>query len=128
MLAAMPAPIFSFSLDASSPPTPQYYHRPSVASPLSSSPIRASSVSPPQPLAARDPNCMSFFLQSQSSPIKPQAAKFKYANRTARPNPVVKRREDAQDGRRRLFLQNVRQRQEDEKWEKRGGENEVRES
>jgi hypothetical protein len=71
---------------------------------------------------------MGYFRQSQSSPIKPQATKFKYANRTARPNPVVKRREDAQDGRRRLFLQNVRQRQEDEKWEKRGGENEVRDS
>lgn len=126
MLAAMPAPIFSFSLDASSPPAPQYYHRPAVSSPLSSSPIRPSSVSPPHPLAPRDPNSMSFFRQSQSSPIKPQATKFKYANRTARPNPVVKRREDAQDGRRRLFLQNVRQRQEDEKWEKRGGENEVR--
>lgn len=37
----------------------------------------------------------------------------------------MRKREDAQEGRRRLFLQNVRQKQEDQKWVRRGGENEL---
>ena len=53
----------------------------------------------------------------QSSPI--QAPKFKFAARPAKKNPVVRKREDARDGRRRLFLQNVRQRGEDRAWERR---------
>jgi hypothetical protein len=39
---------------------------------------------------------------------------------------MLKRREDVQESRRRLFLQNVRQRGEEKRWEMRGGEDEVR--
>ncbi|KAK3307960.1 uncharacterized protein B0T15DRAFT_490569 [Chaetomium strumarium] len=51
--------------------------------------------------------------------------KSRFATRNPRPNPVVKRREEAQESRRRVFLQNVRQRQDDKRWEMRGGEDEL---
>ncbi|KAK0627014.1 hypothetical protein B0T14DRAFT_423773 [Immersiella caudata] len=96
-----------------------------MPSPLSSSRIRASSVSPPP----RTTSDFTFNLREhQSSPLaarSQQESRFKYATRDAKPNPVVRKREDAQEGRRRLFLQNVRQRQEDQKWEKRGGEDQL---
>ncbi|KAM7203768.1 hypothetical protein V8F33_002083 [Rhypophila sp. PSN 637] len=134
-----PPPIFSFGHDASA------YYRPAVSSPLSSSPIRGTSPSPikqqpsqqimSSPLAAREPNMCALPRASQSSPISSSQQKpfedkknktiFKYANRDTRPNPVAKKREDKQETRRRLFLQNVRQRQDDKKWERRGGENEL---
>ncbi|KAK4147994.1 uncharacterized protein C8A04DRAFT_23785 [Dichotomopilus funicola] len=134
-----------------------YNHRPAFSSPLSSSPIRASSLSPPalphdqqmmqQPLSP----CKSNFLnalprQTQSSPIMdshqqsgfyssengslqpPKSApnnKFRFASRNPRPNPMLKRREEAQEGRRRLFFQNVRQRQDDKRWDMRGGKDEL---
>lgn len=142
MFAIMPPPIFSFghAHDASA------VYRPAVSSPLSSSPIRATSTSPtkPQfggggshsqimssPLSAREPNTCAL-PRVQSSPIpgleekeKKNNSIFKFANRETRPNPVAKKREDKQETRRRLFLQNVRQRADDKKWERRGGENEV---
>lgn len=74
---------------------------------------------------------------SQSSPIRssfdnnessgPQP-KFRFANRNPakNSNPLVKKRNDVQDSRRRLFLNNVRQRQEDKKFQRRGGQDEVR--
>ncbi|KAJ9156086.1 hypothetical protein NKR23_g861 [Pleurostoma richardsiae] len=106
----MPLPTFQ----GSSP------YRPAAPSPLSSSsPIRASS----PPLALRDPNTLPR-RDIQSSPIQP-APKFKFASRPARPNPVLKKREEANGDRRRLFLQNVRRRAEDQRWERRGGENEL---
>ncbi|TPX12251.1 uncharacterized protein E0L32_007137 [Thyridium curvatum] len=100
---------------ASSPTGPSsYFYRPAISSPLSSSPIRASSASPPH----------SSMRDIQSSPI-PAQPKFKYASRPARPNPVVQRREVAQESRRKLFLKNVRQRAEDQRWERRGGDQEL---
>ncbi|KAK3377929.1 hypothetical protein B0H63DRAFT_230350 [Podospora didyma] len=117
MFAVMPATVFSFGHDASST-SPA--HRPVVSSPLSSSPIRASSSSKAQGYthSHRD---------TQSSPITapPKSTKFKYATRNSRPNPIIQRREDAQDSRRRLFLHNVRQRADERKWDKRGGEDEL---
>ncbi|KAF4344676.1 hypothetical protein FBEOM_1343 [Fusarium beomiforme] len=101
MLSFSPAPIFSSSWD----------HRPAVSSPLSSSPVRASS-----PLSPIDRNVYSQ-RQIQSSPIKPP--KFKFASRPTRPNPVNKKREEVQEGRRKLFLQNVRQNREDRAWQRR---------
>lgn len=86
-------------------------NRPAVSSPLSSSPLRTSS-----PLAQINSNAVSQ-RQIQSSPIKPP--KFKYAARPARPNPVVRRREETQERRRQEFLQNVRQKQEDKAWKRR---------
>ncbi|KAK4104561.1 hypothetical protein N658DRAFT_464217 [Parathielavia hyrcaniae] len=99
-----------------------------------------------QPLSPCDPNHLNTLpRETQSSPILGKSvfgsntpnitnngsnsinsSKFRFASRPARPNPLLKRREDAQDGRRRLFFQNVRQRQEDRRWEMRGGEDEVR--
>ncbi|KAK0727041.1 hypothetical protein B0T26DRAFT_737864 [Lasiosphaeria miniovina] len=111
-----------------SPATASSPFRPAVSSPLSSSPIRASASSDYSP-----PRHHHHFRATQSSPIAPppttttsaSASKFKYATRNPRPNPVVKRREEAQDSRRRLFLQNVRQRADEHKWERRGGEDEL---
>ncbi|KAK4451860.1 hypothetical protein QBC34DRAFT_399745 [Podospora aff. communis PSN243] len=126
MFAVLPSPAPSFGFDAfSSPPPPPQMYRPAMPSPLSSSPIRASSVLPPP----RSTGESTFNLRdAQSSPLaarSQQDSRFKYATRNAKPNPVVRKREDAQEGRRRLFLQNVRQRQEDQKWEKRGGEEQL---
>ncbi|KAH6641711.1 hypothetical protein F5144DRAFT_610439 [Chaetomium tenue] len=131
-------------------------HRPAFPSPLSSSPVRAASLSPPpfqnqqqtvsQPLSPCNPNVLNTLPRhTQSSPTQggqifypspthnenhnanssSNSKLFRFASRNPRPNPVVKRREDAQEGRRRLFFQNVRQRQEDKRWERRGGEDEI---
>ncbi|WQF88485.1 hypothetical protein CDEST_13499 [Colletotrichum destructivum] len=83
--------------------------RPAVPSPLSSSPIRAAS-----PLSSIDDNTV---RHTQSSPIS--QPKFKYASRPARPNPVVRKREEVQESRRKLFLQNVRQRADDRSYQRR---------
>ncbi|KAF7563006.1 hypothetical protein G7046_g1121 [Stylonectria norvegica] len=101
MVPFAPTPIFSGS----------WNHRPVVPSPLSSSPIRASS-----PLSPIDNNTLPQ-RQVQSSPIPP--SKFKFASRPSRPNPVVRKREEVYDGRRRLFLQNVRQKSDDKAWQRR---------
>ncbi|KAL8418194.1 hypothetical protein RB594_001704 [Gaeumannomyces avenae] len=94
MFSIMPLPIFKDYLPAHHNPT-------TVPSPLSSSPIRASS--PPQPLSPRDANER---RQIQSSPIKPSSM-FKYASRPARPNPVARGREGFQEARRNLFLKKL---------------------
>ncbi|PNY26376.1 Uncharacterized protein TCAP_03690 [Tolypocladium capitatum] len=101
MLSFASTPIFSGAWD----------HRPAVSSPLSSSPIRASS-----PLSPIDKNALPQ-RQVQSSPI--QSAKLKFASRPTRPNPVVRRREDAHESRRRDFLQSVRQKSDDKAWQRR---------
>ena len=114
MLSTMPAPIFSF--DFSSP------HKPSVPSPLSSSPLRPSQTSPP--LSPRYPNTLPR-RYTQSSPIRGPSSNFKYASRNVKPNPLRLSREKAQESRRTLFLKNVRKRADDRKWEQRGGDQEV---
>jgi hypothetical protein len=145
----MPTPIFSFesSLPSSATPLQQPKYRPSVSSPLSSSPIRASSYSPPAPTSPPTQATFSFFPQqsrheqqqnqhqiprdTQSSPIaqpSPTRKLFKFATRTPRPNPVVQKREEARESRRKLFLKNVRERTDDKAWERRGGDQEVRSS
>ncbi|KAB5577511.1 hypothetical protein GE09DRAFT_521152 [Coniochaeta sp. 2T2.1] len=116
----------------------QTRYRPSVSSPLSSSPIRASSYSPPaSPLTffPSESNFGGFFpnqhqqpRDTQSSPIAqptPSRKLFKFATSTPRPNPVVKKREEMRESRRRLFLKNVRERGDDRAWERRGGDQEV---
>ena len=107
MLSFAPAPIFSDTWD----------HRPAVSSPLSSSPIRAA-----EPLSPVNQNTLSF-RASQSSPIP--APKFKYASRPTRPNPLVRKREEAQDQRRRNFLQKVREKSDDKAWKRRDIEGQV---
>lgn len=91
--------------------------KPAVPSPLSSSPIR-----PTSPLSPISDNTAAR-RQTQSSPIP--APKFKYASRPARPNPVVRKREDAQESRRKMFLQNVRQRADDKTYQRRDMEGTV---
>lgn len=104
-------------------------HRPAISSPLSSSPIRATT--PPPPLSACDANAR---REIQSSPIPaswssssgPSKPVSRFAARPTRPNPVVsQKREAAQESRRKLFLKNVRQRADDNRWERRGGEQEL---
>ncbi|KAH7326173.1 hypothetical protein B0I35DRAFT_474856 [Stachybotrys elegans] len=106
MLSFAPAPIFG-----------SWDHRPAVPSPLSSSPIRASS-----PLSPIDRNTLPQ-RQIQSSPI--QAPKFKFASRQTKPNPMMRRREDAQDSRRKTFLQSVRQKADDKAWQRRDVEGQL---
>ncbi|KAI0538785.1 hypothetical protein GGR58DRAFT_500760 [Xylaria digitata] len=110
----MPTPIFN--LDFSSP------HRPTVPSPLSSSPLRPSQASPP--LSPRDLNTLPR-RDIQSSPIRGSSSNFKYASRSVKPNPLRLSREKVQEGRRTLFLKNVRKRADDQKWEQRGGDQEA---
>lgn len=108
--APAPAPIFTANWD---------HHRPAVSSPLSSSPLRASS-----PPGTQDGGAGIFSMrQTQSSPIP--APRFKYASRPTRPNPVLRRREDAQEQRRSNFLRSVRDKAEDKAWQRRDIEGQV---
>ncbi|KAM4066258.1 hypothetical protein HRG_000393 [Hirsutella rhossiliensis] len=124
MLSFAPAPPWS----STSPPPTVFcgtswdHHRPVVSSPLSSSPVRATS-----PLSPMDRNALPQ-RQTQSSPIqpppnKPFAASFsvpsRFASRPTRPNPLVRGREDARLSRRHNFLQRVRQSADDKAWQRR---------
>lgn len=113
-------------------------YRPTVSSPLSSSPLRATSTTPPPPLSSRDANAR-VARDIQSSPIQASrssssstpsalsAASCKFAARgPVRPGFAAQKREVLQENRRKMFLKNVRQRADDQKWERRGGEQEVR--
>ncbi|EQL03276.1 hypothetical protein OCS_01006 [Ophiocordyceps sinensis CO18] len=121
MLSFAPAPQPSFS--SKSPPQPIFSgawdHRPAVPSPLSSSPIRASS--PISPIGRNT-------RQTQSSPIQPPPSEAspscfsvpsRYASRQTRLNPVMRGREDARLSRRHNFLQRVRQGSDDKAWQRR---------
>ncbi|ROW00806.1 hypothetical protein VMCG_06539 [Cytospora schulzeri] len=112
-------PDFTTNTTASSAATASASYRPAVSSPLSSSPIRATT---PPPLTPRDANAR---REVQSSPTAAAKHTSKFASRPTRPNPVNQKREVAQEGRRKLFLRNVRQRAEDRRWEMRGGEQEL---
>ncbi|PHH74981.1 hypothetical protein CDD82_4638 [Ophiocordyceps australis] len=92
------------------PSSTSWDHRPAVSSPLSSSPIRPSSPKSPicSPRSRR---------HTQSSPIQPPRPR--YSTRPARPNPLLQRRQDAHESRRRNFLQTVRQRSQDKTWHRR---------
>ncbi|KAI2618219.1 hypothetical protein GGR54DRAFT_640787 [Hypoxylon sp. NC1633] len=103
-----------FNLNYSSP------HRPARPSPLSSSPIKASS----PPLSPRNPNTLPR-RDTQSSPIQPAPTKFKFASRSSKPNPLRQTRGNIQESRRNLFLRNVRKRADDKNWERRGGDQEA---
>lgn len=107
MLSFAPNPIFNW----------ENHHRPAVPSPLSSSPVRASS-----PLSPLDRNKL-LQRQTQSSPI--QSPKFKFATRPTKPNPVVKKREETQEKRRKNFLENVRSKRDEQRWNRRDIEGQV---
>ncbi|KAK4180571.1 hypothetical protein QBC36DRAFT_229484 [Triangularia setosa] len=119
-------------------------HKPTRSSPLSYAPMRI----PSPPIPSEDvPDMMlssplgassdsSYLRVSQSSPIRPSFGnnenygsqpRFKFANRNPAKysNPLLKKRQDTQDSRRKLFLNNVRQRQEDKKFQQRGGQDEI---
>ncbi|KAK4229671.1 hypothetical protein QBC38DRAFT_471912 [Podospora fimiseda] len=108
---------------------PPHHHRPTISSPLSSPPAGSGSNS-------RDFSFGSLphdQRETQSSPLAPSANNtnntklFKYASVPFRAgNPLTsKKRDEVRDTKRKLFLANVRQRQEDKKWERRGGEDEI---
>jgi len=118
MFAVAPLPIFAAA--APTGPAPTWDYRPAVPSALSSSPIRAST----SPLSPLDGNSLPRRDALSSPP--PPAPKFRFASRPVRQNPVVRRREDAQESRRNLFLRKVRSRADDSAWEKRDVENKVR--
>lgn len=124
MFSIMPLPVYK---DYSPTHHHHRHHATAVPSPLSSSPIRASS--PPQPLSPRDHNeRRGDRRQIQSSPIKPSsssASASRFASRPSRPNPVVRGREGFQEARRNLFLKKVQQRSDDRRWERRGVENKL---
>lgn len=124
MFSIMPLPVYK---DYSPTHHHHRHHATAEPSPLSSSPIRASS--PPQPLSPRDHNeRRGDRRQIQSSPIKPSsssASASRFASRPSRPNPVVRGREGFQEARRNLFLKKVQQRSDDRRWERRGVENKV---
>ncbi|KAG6005623.1 hypothetical protein E4U21_007811 [Claviceps maximensis] len=101
MLSLAPSTVFAGPWD----------HRPRVSSPLSSSPIRATS-----PLSPVDRSTLPQ-RHVQSSPI--QQPKFRYASRPIRQNPLLRKREDLQESRRRNFFHNVRQKTEDKAWQRR---------
>lgn len=114
-------------------------YRPTVASPLSSSPIRVSSPMTTPPLSPRDLNARAIqsspiFAASKQDPYPSpvifgsgggSSSTSRFASRPTRPTPLNLKREAAQESRRKLFLKNVRQRAEDKRWEMRGGEQEV---
>ena len=122
MFAVAPLPIFSTVAGMGHPSTstPAWDFRPAVPSALSSSPIRAS-------LSPLDENALPRVRDVLSSPPQPTTTtpKFRFAAQATRRNPVVRRREDAQESRRNLFLRNVRQRAEDSAWGRRDVENKV---
>jgi hypothetical protein len=106
------------------------FHRPAVPSPLSSSPIRASH-SQSSPLSPIDENArLGSRRDVNSSPISSsfqnQKSQFRFASRPTRRNPVLRKREDAAEGRRNAFLQSVRQRGSDASWARRDVETTVR--
>ncbi|KAI0134086.1 hypothetical protein BJ170DRAFT_183828 [Xylariales sp. AK1849] len=122
MLATMSPPsssanIFSFSHEFS--------YKPTHASPLSSSPIRASQSSPSAPLSPRDPNTLPRRHVNSSPLQQAPPTKFKYCARDVKKNPLRQSRENGQESRRKLFLKNVRQRADDKQWGRRGGDQEV---
>ncbi|KAI4598640.1 hypothetical protein KJ359_002530 [Pestalotiopsis sp. 9143b] len=115
-------PIFNFDF------TTATSHKPTHSSPLSSSPIRASQSSPP--LSPRDPNTLPrrgyFSSPSKSAFGNQEASRWtRFDARDAKKNPLKQSRENALEGKRKLFLKNVRQRHDDKAWERRGGDQEV---
>ena len=92
------------------------HYRPAEPSPLTSSPIRASS-----PLSPLDRNSVPQRTCFSSPPGPPS----KFSARTTKPNPLLRKREDNQQTRRQLFMKNVRDRAEDKAWERRSIEGNV---
>ncbi|KAK3996733.1 hypothetical protein QBC44DRAFT_377491 [Cladorrhinum sp. PSN332] len=103
------------------------HHRPTISSPLSSPPA----------VNSRDFSFGHHQRETQSSPLAPSTNTnntnnannklFRFSSTPFRAgNPLTsKKRDEVRDTKRRLFLANVRQRQEDKKWERRGGEDEA---
>lgn len=97
-------------------------HRPFVSSPLSSSPIRASS--PSSPLTERSSSMAN--RQTQSSPIQPSTfVKFsRYAHQATSARQRKNKTED-REGRRKLFLDQVRRRADERTYQRRDMEGTV---
>ncbi|SPN97494.1 uncharacterized protein DNG_01008 [Cephalotrichum gorgonifer] len=85
-------------------------YKPAAPSTLSSSPIRA-----PSPLSPINGNS----APQRSCFSSPPAPPSKFASRPAKPNPMLRKRDEGQATRRLLFLKNVRERATDKAWERR---------
>ena len=107
MFSVATMPIFNDS-------SPWGHYQPS---PLTSSPLRASF-----PLAPLDSNS----LPQRNCFSSPPGPPSKFASRPAKPNPLLRKREDGQTSRRQLFMKNVRDRADDNAWERRSIEGNVR--
>jgi hypothetical protein len=62
---------------------------------------------------------------SSSSSNNQSSSSSRFASRQSKPNPLRQSRESRQEVRRKLFLDNVRQRADDKAWQRRGGDQEV---
>ncbi|KAK4463420.1 hypothetical protein QBC42DRAFT_250630 [Cladorrhinum samala] len=116
-------------------PAQSYNHRPSVSSPLSSPPPATGSARHSEFSFSHQRATQSSPVQQQhhqpqqqpfsSPPSQPANAKlFRYSQNPFRSgNPLTSvKRDQVRETKRKLFLANVRQRQEDKKWEKREDE------
>lgn len=92
-------------------------HRSIVPSPLSSSPIRPSSPHFP----ASDSTATRRYVRS--SPIR--SPPFRFSARPTRPVPLTRRPDEARESRRRNFLRSVRERADDNAWQRRDIEGQV---
>jgi hypothetical protein len=101
-------------------------HRPFVSSPLSSSPIRASS--PQSPLSDRSSNIPS--REIQSSPIRKATVFDKFSRFASKSSPRFarhrQRKSDTREIRRQEFLDNVRKRADERTFQRRDMEGTVR--
>jgi hypothetical protein len=98
------------------------YYSPQVSSPLSSSPTRASSLSPSN--GDIEPTRQNQFPMF-SSPSRRNRKDSTFSKRVTRSNPLIHNRDDGRETRRKLFLKRVREDSEDKRWNARGGEDEV---
>ncbi|TAQ91434.1 hypothetical protein B7494_g214 [Chlorociboria aeruginascens] len=113
-------------------PTPAHTHNlkklthysPRISSPLSSSPIRFSPISPLESSAALFNATMS--PTPQRSPTPPSRESV-FAKRTTKANPLLHGRKegDGRETRRQLFLKRVREDSDEKRWRARGGDDEI---
>lgn len=124
MFSVAPMPVFTAGGDARTS-TSYHNHQPSVSSPLSSSPIRASS--PLSPMNDSSINATS--RQTQSSPLQAKTTFDKFSRYANQNTPSVARvrrpRTDARENRRKNFMEQVRRRADERTLQRRDMEGTV---
>lgn len=125
MFSVATMPVFNVGNDAFGAAWNHQQHQPFVSSPLSSSPIRASS--PSSPLSEKSANLVN--RETQSSPIRPSTFnKFsRYAHQPPTHTAQIRQRQSrARETRRKNFLDQVRQRADQRTYQRRDMEGTVR--